>query len=306
MYDAEKRPHLLIVDDSAFNISILGEALVGDYDLTVAKSGEEALEALKSDHLPDLILLDIIMPGMDGFAVLHHIKEMETTKDIPVIFITAMTGEEEEAQGLAMGAVDYITKPFSTPIVKARVRTHVQLKRKSDMLQRLSDMDALTGIPNRRRFDEAYEKEWRRSLREGSPVSVIMIDIDYFKKYNDNYGHGEGDVCLRTVAHTLRGCLNRSMDFVARYGGEEFIVLLPATEAAGAAIMAETMRKAIVAKQLPHAYSECADYVSISLGVATVIPVMGLERDELVKSADEMLYKAKDAGRNRVERTVLG
>jgi diguanylate cyclase (GGDEF)-like protein len=306
MYEAERRSRLLVVDDSALNISVLGEALVGDYDLTVAKSGEEALEILGGDNLPDLILLDIIMPGMDGFDVLRHIKEDDATKDIPVIFITAMTGEDDEAHGLAMGAVDYITKPFSIPIVKARVRTHVQLKRKSDMLQRLSDMDALTGIPNRRRFDEWYDKEWRRAMREGAAVSVIMMDIDYFKKYNDNYGHGEGDICLRTVAQALRGCLNRSTDMVARYGGEEFIAMLPATEGPGAAVMAETMRKAVLGLQLPHEFSECSEYVTISVGVATVMPAMGMSRDELVRTADEMLYKAKQAGRNRVERTILG
>ncbi len=305
MVGQNKRQRILIVDDSSFNISILGEALSDEYDISVAKNGEEAIAIVGSDKRPDLILLDIVMPRMDGYETIHLLKSDDGTMDIPVIFITSMTEEEDETRGLAMGAVDYITKPFSTPIVKARVRTHLELKRKTDMLQNLSAMDGLTGIPNRRKFDETFEEEWRRSVREKGVISVIMMDIDYFKKYNDNYGHGEGDRCLRLVSSALDGTLNRASDMVARYGGEEFIAILPGTDGPTAVVMAETMRRNVEKQNIAHAHSECADHVTISVGVASTRPVMGMARSDLIKGADQMLYQAKQAGRNRVEKTEL-
>lgn len=305
MQEAEKRQRILIVDDSSFNISILGEALHEEYDISVAKNGQEAIDIVASDARPDLILLDIVMPKMDGFQTIHHLKEDDATKDIPVIFITSMSDEEDETKGLAMGAVDYITKPFSTPIVKARVRTHLELKRKTDMLQKLSAMDGLTGIPNRRRFDETFEEEWRRCIREKGTISVVMMDIDYFKKYNDNYGHGEGDHCLRMVAAALAGATKRPADFVARYGGEEFVAILPGTDEKGARSLAEAMRHNVEDQNIEHAYSECAGHVTVSVGLATTTPAMGMARNELVKAADQMLYQAKQNGRNRVEAKVL-
>lgn len=305
MAEQSMKQRILIVDDSSFNIRILGEALVGEHEIIVAKNGEDALDMLEAGPLPDLILLDIVMPKMDGYETIRQLKDNSATKHIPVIFITSMTEVEDETKGLAMGAVDYITKPFSTPIVKARVRTHLELKRKTDMLQNLSALDGLTGIPNRRRFDETIEEEWRRAMREKSVISVIMMDIDYFKNYNDNYGHGEGDHCLSQVSAILDRSLKRASDMVARYGGEEFVAVLAGTGFQGAGIMAETMRKNIEDANIEHAHSGCSDRVTISVGVATVRPAMGMAHTALVKTADEMLYKAKQNGRNRVEQAFL-
>ncbi|MFK4763793.1 diguanylate cyclase [Desulfobaculum sp. SPO524] len=305
MLNTQRRQRVLIVDDSSFNISMLGEALSDDYDVSVATNGTDALSIAESDPRPDLILLDIIMPGMDGHQVCRELKARPTTQSIPIIFITAMNQEGDETRGLELGAVDYITKPFSIPIVKARVRTHLDLKRKTDILENLSSFDGLTSIPNRRRFDEVLDLEWRRALRSALPLSIIMLDIDFFKRFNDNYGHTAGDDCLRKVAKLLAGQLKRPHDLVARYGGEEFVVVLPETDYDGASIIGESMRLAIESKSIMHEYSEIGSVVTISVGVAATIPSQEKNADELVHTADKMLYRAKEGGRNRVEGMVL-
>ncbi|GAB6177365.1 hypothetical protein JCM16814_22560 [Desulfobaculum senezii] len=305
MLNTQRRQRVLIVDDSSFNISMLGEALSDDYDVSVATNGTDALSIAESDPRPDLILLDIIMPGMDGHQVCRELKARPTTQSIPIIFITAMNQEGDETRGLELGAVDYITKPFSIPIVKARVRTHLDLKRKTDILENLSSFDELTSIPNRRRFDEVLDLEWRRALRSALPMSVIMLDIDFFKRFNDNYGHTAGDDCLRKVAKLLAGQLKRPHDLVARYGGEEFVVVLPETDYDGASIIGESMRLAIESKSIMHEHSDIASVVTISVGVAATIPSQEKNAEELVHTADKMLYRAKEGGRNRVEGMVL-
>jgi diguanylate cyclase (GGDEF)-like protein len=256
-----------------------------------------------SDEPPDLILLDIMMPEMDGYEVCRRLKADFRTKNIPVIFITAMNQEEDETKGLEIGAVDYITKPFSMAIVKARVRTHLELKRHRDMLENLSSLDGLTGIPNRRRFDEMLDTEWRHCLRENVFLSLIMMDIDYFKNFNDNQGHQAGDDCLKKVAMMLASSVRRPMDFVARYGGEEFVAILPKTDADGIAIVAENIRKNIESLLIPHSHSPASDYVTVSLGGAAVVPNTQLSSDILVKAADDALFQAKREGRNCI-RTI--
>jgi len=294
------KSRVLVVDDSSFNITILGEALAEEFEVSVATTGEQALEVASGPEPPDLVLLDIIMPGMDGHEVCRRLKADPATSSIPVIFITSMSEEDDETRGLELGAVDYITKPFSLAIVKARVRAHVELKRQRDILRDLSALDGLTGIPNRRRFDEFLAKEWLRGRRNQSPVSLIMADIDHFKAFNDNYGHAEGDDCLRRVARALMGALKRPTDLVARYGGEEFAVVLPETGAEGARHMGEALRAAVQALNLPHAHSEAAEQVTISVGVATVVPATQSEPEEVIKLADAQLYRAKEGGRNQV------
>lgn len=189
------REKILIDDDDPTSIITLGEVLKDKYDIFVATNGEEALKRAKNE-LTDLILLDIMMPGMDGYEVCRRLKEDKVTEKIPVIFITSKNSEEDEAVGLELGAVDYFTKPFRIPIIKARIKNHLELKRKSDILASLSFTDGLTGVANRRRFDEAVEYEWKRAQRSSQPLSLILIDIDDFKLYNDNYGHLAGDECL--------------------------------------------------------------------------------------------------------------
>ncbi len=293
---------VLIVDDTHDNIRILMDTLKDEYKLLAATSGESALEMLFSGKaLPDLILLDILMPGIDGYDVCKQLKENDLTRHIPVIFVTAISEIMDETKGFKLGAVDYITKPFHPPIVKARVQAHINLKIKTDMLEQLASLDGLTNIPNRRKFDEVIENEWKRALRYTFPLSVIMIDVDRFKQFNDQYGHAAGDTCLQDVAKEMKTCLKRPYDFIARYGGEEFVVILPDVDSSGASLIGECMKQAVEALGIPHEKSGVSNQVTISLGVATIRPE---ERDasclELVEAADQLLYQAKNEGRNKM------
>lgn len=300
MNEKPEKQTVLIVDDAPANIKVLGEALKQDYRVRVATVGPKGLEIARSSSPPDLILLDIIMPDMDGYEVCRRLKASKHTRDIPVIFITGKSDEADETRGLTLGAVDYITKPFSLPIMKARVKTHMELKRHRDLLEDLSALDGLTGIPNRRRFDEFLTREWRRSVREPAMLSVVIIDIDFFKAFNDTYGHGAGDDCLKKVARTLSQNVKRPTDFVARYGGEEFVCLLPGTDLEGAHQVAENMRRAVEVLKIPHLQSSVADHVTVSLGVAVTIPARDGNPGALIEGADRSLYRAKGKGRNQV------
>jgi diguanylate cyclase (GGDEF)-like protein len=263
-------------------------------------SGFDALEILSRPSKPDLILLDVMMPGIDGYEVCRRLKDNEQTKDIPVIFVTAHTESSEEEIGLNLGAADYISKPYRLPIILARVRNHLNMKRKTDLLESLASLDGLTGVSNRRKFDEMLDFEWRRAIRSGRHLSIVMMDIDHFKQYNDNYGHGAGDECLVQVANCFPACFNRPGDLVARYGGEEFVALLPLTKAEGALTVAERFVAAVSALSLRHRYSGVADHVTLSAGCATSIPTQDVSMKSLLQKADEMLYQAKSTGRNRV------
>ena len=288
---------VLIVDDVPANIQLLAEALKSEYRIRVANQGAKALEVARSETPPDLILLDIMMPGMDGYEVCQQLKADPSTSAIPIIFVTAKTSVDDEAYGLDLGAVDYIPKPFHLPVVRARVKTHINLKLKTDLLEELALIDGLTYIPNRRRFDQSLVTEWERARREGQWLALAMIDVDHFKAYNDNYGHGAGDDCLRQVANALKASLQRPADSVARYGGEEFVLLLPNTDRSGACATAERVREALFAKNLPHAHSDSADRVTISLGVAEY--ETGDTVKSIVNKADRALYSAKRQGKNR-------
>ncbi len=294
------RARILAVDDTPMNLSLL-EGCLGDvYELRVSPSGPEALALLES-WTPDLILLDVMMPGMDGLEVCRHLKADETLQAIPVIFVTGRDEEADELEGLEAGAVDYITKPFSLPIVKARVGTHLELKRCRDLLRAHAFVDGLTGLANRRRFDEALSQAWALAVRQRSSLGLVLLDVDHFKAYNDAYGHPAGDACLCAVGRALATALPRVSDLVARYGGEEFVVLLPGTGLEGAQAVAETLRRAVEAMDLPHAHSSAAGHVTVSLGAAACLPHLKLVSAALVEAADEALYRAKQAGRNRVE-----
>ena len=297
---ALRKPSILIVDDQPANIHILAKALQPSYEIMAATSGSIALELVQRVDKPDLILLDVMMPEIDGYEVCRRLKENEKTKDIPVIFVTARTESSEEEVGLNLGAVDYIFKPYRIPIILARVRNHLNMKRKTDLLESLVSLDGLTGIPNRRKLDEMLAAEWRRAIRSGRPLSVVMMDIDHFKLFNDRFGHGAGDECLRQVASSLSMCVNRPGDLVARYGGEEFVAILPLTELAGALAIAERLVAVVAGLALPHLNSEVADHVTISAGCATTLPVKGASPEILLQAADASLYKAKQNGRNRV------
>ncbi|HEX5338888.1 MAG TPA: diguanylate cyclase, partial [Gallionella sp.] len=239
------------------------------------------------------------------YMVCKRLKGNEKTKNIPVIFITAKDEVEDETKGFELGAVDYITKPISLPIVKARVNTHVTLKKKSDHLEKLTCLDGLTNIANRRRFDDFFQQEWNRASRTQKAISVILMDVDFFKHYNDHYGHSAGDTILAKVARSLSDTPARNTDLVARFGGEEFIAVLPETSIEHARAIAEKMRHNVECLDIPHAYSQASNKITASFGVATTIPSRNATSSELIKAADSALYKAKESGRNRVESTVL-
>ena len=293
------RPKIVVIDDIPVNIRILHAVLARDFNVSCATGGVQGL-ALVMRELPDLVVLDVMMPEMDGYEVCRRLKADPTTKHIPVIFVTALDEVEEEAKGLELGAVDYLTKPITPAIVLARVRAHVELKRLRDRLELMSTTDGLTGVANRRGFDACLAREWQRAARARGQLSLIMADIDFFKIFNDHYGHLAGDTCLRAVAQVIAETASRPADLVARYGGEEFVALLPDTDAAGAAQLAEKMRGRLASLDIAHAASEAARHVTISLGVATLVPETRDDPSYLILQADEALYRAKDGGRNRV------
>jgi diguanylate cyclase (GGDEF)-like protein len=293
-------PLVLIVDDQISNIKLLSAILGDDYRIRVATNGLDALKLAEAAPQPDLILLDIMMPDMDGYETCRRLKSNSVTQNIPVIFVTALSSEADEERGLNLGAIDYITKPLSAPVVRARVRNHAVLKRKADLLESLAHIDSLTGIANRRRLDHALTLEWRRCLRADESLALLMIDIDAFKAYNDHYGHGRGDLCLTKVAGTLAAGLQRPADLVARYGGEEFAVLLPDTDLVAAALIGERLRQQIEAKRIRHAQGQRHEFVTISVGCAALPPTDALKTQDLIGIADRNLYTAKNTGRNRV------
>ncbi|VBB08864.1 nucleotide cyclase [Lucifera butyrica] len=294
-----ERQSVLIVDDSRLNLMFMKDILKDRYKIFCATSGKQALAITMAERV-DLIILDVTMPDMDGYEVCEQIKKNPQTKNIPVIFVSAMEEEENEAKGLEIGAIDYIIKPFNPSILKARVKNHLELKKYRDILEKLSLVDGLTGLANRRYFDEVLDKEWRRALRNGDNLSIILLDVDFFKKYNDHYGHLAGDDCLRQVGNVLKDSVKRAGDLAARYGGEEFAVILPSTPWEGAFIIAEKMRRNIESLQIAHQVSEVSSYVTISVGVASLKPEMDMIPDILIRNADDALYQAKRNGRNKV------
>lgn len=294
-----QKPTILIVDDMAANIAILSDLLQDDYKIKVAKSGQKALEIAKGIEKPDLILLDIEMPEMSGYEVCKELKSNPLTNGIPVIFVTARNDVKDEEYGLNLGAVDYISKPFHPTIIKIRVKNHISLKLKSDWLEELSRIDGLTHIPNRRYFDEEYQKKCKEMMREHKTVALLMIDVDYFKRYNDHYGHGKGDDCLIKIAGVLKTSLKRSSDMVARYGGEEFVVILQNIDQDGAKNVAESLIEAVRDLAITHEYSSVSDHVTISLGMAFKSAEETSCKEDFLKMADDALYRAKESGRNR-------
>jgi len=296
---ASRRPKLLLVDDQPINIQVLYQAFSADYDVCMATSGEQALIVCASQK-PDLVLLDVEMPGMDGFEVCARLKTHEATRDIPVIFVTAHVDEISETRGLDVGAVDFIYKPINAKIVRARVKTHITLKAQSDLLRNWVYIDGLTNVHNRRCFDERLQMEWKRAVRCDTELSLILIDVDFFKKYNDSYSHQEGDNCLRQVASTLKAFSKRPGDLVARYGGEEFVCLLPETNLKGAAQCAELFRQQVMNLGIEHPDSSVSSVVTISLGVCSKSTGISMNPEELLRQADLQLYRAKELGRNQV------
>ncbi|WP_022660447.1 GGDEF domain-containing response regulator [Paucidesulfovibrio longus] len=298
MSNQDTRQKILIVDDNKQNIELLMDLFRDEYKIAAATNGERALKIAFSSQPPDIILTDILMPGMDGYELCNKLKEHEQTRSIPVMFVTAVSEVMDETRGFALGAVDYITKPFHPPMVKARVGVHLNLKRKQELLEEYAFIDALTEIPNRRRFDEVAEKEWQRALRSSQHLSLILLDIDHFKLFNDTYGHGEGDETLRAVAKAIQKALRRAGDFVARYGGEEFAAILPYADAEEALHCAGEILEAVKALDITHAASPVADKLTVSLGLCSTRPSVEGSLEAMLAEADKALYLAKNQGRN--------
>lgn len=319
---------IVIVDDTIFSLEVIKAFLMsaGYVDVITVQSAKELYQLVDGYSERgiveiDLILMDIVMPEVDGIEACRNVKKREWLVDVPVIMVTASTEKDDLQMAFSAGAMDFIKKPLDRVELLARVRsalilkhetyrrkaretellevTH-QLQTANEMLQNLSYLDGLTGIANRRHFDQGLLQESRRAKRENTPLSLIMLDIDYFKAFNDTYGHLKGDDCLKTVASTLKQTLKRSGDFPARYGGEEFSVILPNTNDVGALIIAEELRASIERAGIPHINSLCADYVTISLGVVTRFPDQDETPDDLILTADRALYRSKHEGRNRV------
>ncbi|HEX5126140.1 MAG TPA: diguanylate cyclase [Rhodocyclaceae bacterium] len=307
----------LVIDDTLTSAALVSHQLRSmGIEPILARDGHAGIEMFK-EHRPELVLLDVVMPGLSGYEVAKRIRQLERDGEwTPIIFLTARTSDEDLERGIAVGADDYLVKPVSAIVLTAKIRAMqrisqmryslVVLTRRLDEtnreLTRLSSVDGLTGIANRRQFDDFLLREWGRGARYGTSISLLMCDIDYFKQYNDLYGHQEGDECLKTVARTLECQVLRPTDLVARYGGEEFAVILPDTTLEGAMQIAEKMRAAVIALDLQHAGSGILGQVSMSFGVTHQMPRRdGQGVNELLRAADTALYEAKGNGRNRVE-----
>lgn len=279
-----------------------------------ARDGTTGLERFELDH-PDLVLLDVSLPDMDGIQVARRIRSGEAQSEwTPIIFLTARAGDRDIEEAINAGADDYLIKPVSEVVLGAKVRAmqrlvqmryslvvlSSRLDEANRELQRLSSVDGLTGIANRRTFDEVLEREWRRCRRSSLPLTLFIGDVDFFKQYNDGHGHQAGDECLRAVAQCLADFVHRPGDLVARYGGEEFAAILPETDLGGALSLADAMRRGIEALGIPHHKSAVSPFVTMSMGVACMHAGDDVPADALLRKADEALYTAKHAGRNRV------
>ncbi len=331
---------ILVVDDTPINLHLLSRILSKlGANLRKVSCGEDALQVIQQ-RVPDIILLDICMPGMDGFEVCRHLKASSLTQDVPVIFITALTELSDKLKAFEVGGIDYITKPFHNQEVLARVRSHLMIQQLQKQLQIqnqylqteiqerqqtqaalqaanakldkvnkklefLATHDELTQLANRRHFNDYLHRTWRQMLREKQPLTLILCDIDYFKRYNDTYGHAAGDTCLSRVSTALHQAIQRPFDLAARYGGEEFALILPATNAIGGMHVAERIQQLVKALDIPHVASGASQTVSLSIGVTAAVPDPSGAPEHLLGTVDKALYHAKENGRDRITFRVL-
>lgn len=289
---------ILIVDDSAVQAAQLRSILEDEYDVAIAQTAEDGLRRVNSENV-SLVLLDVVMPGMDGFTLLKKLQEEVITQSIPVILITSLSDVENEQHGLVLGAVDYITKPFHSLVVKARVNTHIKLYNYRRQAERQSLTDQLTGVANRRRYEHYSLMKWQEAVRLQVPFSICMFDIDHFKTYNDTFGHPAGDKVIAAVAGTAASYLHRGTDFLARYGGEEFVALVLGDSSEKIFAHLKKIRQAIEDLRIPHDPS-VSQWVTVSIGGVTVVPSAKSAYGFYLQIADTMLYDAKKQGRNQV------
>lgn len=290
---------VVVIDDSYFNIRILEDILSDDYRIYSATNGEDGIELVKRLK-PSIVLVDIIMPGMDGFQVIQEMKKDPVISEIPVIFLTGLSDEDNEELGFRLGAVDYIIRPLRAGIVRARVKTHIQIFEQKRLLENYAMIDSLTGVANRRSYEKRVKLDWQFCMAQKQYFSIAMVDVDYFKQYNDTYGHGEGDSVLQVVAAAIERKIRKDCDFVARYGGEEFFISLQNKNAQEAEDILNDIGEFIKKFHIEHKNSDCDHYVTVSAGGVTVIPEEGEELEKYLGIADQNLYMAKKNGRNRV------
>lgn len=306
MSDRITKNTIMIIDDEPVNIRYMAEMLDVEYTVLSFTSGSEALKFLEaSPEIPDLILLDIVMPNIDGYEVCSIIKQNPETKHIPIIFMTSLLDDSDEEKGLAIGASDYIKKPFSKIIAKTRIENQLKLKQYHDYLIESANTDQLTRVYNRKYLDTMLDKELAILSRYKGYMSLLMIDVDNFKLYNDHYGHIAGDECLKTVAACIKSVLKRKNDFCARYGGEEFVVLLPGSDAEAAKKISDKILTNIQKASIKHEYSDASNNVTVSIGYTTANEKSMCSAKQILSSADDGLYISKKTGKNRATFQVL-
>lgn len=291
-------PKLLLVDDDPNVIQIMGRLLKPVASIRFANSGAEALRQAR-EWLPDLVLLDAELGDMSGLQVMRDMRQDPSLQEVAVIFVTSHDEEALEVAVLQQGASDFITKPIRTAPLMARVQTQLKVRQLTHELREMATHDGLTGVANRRAFDQAFAHAWRLARRSGQPLALLMVDVDQFKRYNDHYGHQAGDECLQGVATQLKRLCKRPGDMVARYGGEEFILMLPDTDSAGAMHVAQALLSSMADLGLAHATSEVAPFVTVSIGVASTAALDIHRPERLLQAADQALYAAKNSGRAR-------
>ena len=263
-----------------------------------ATSGASGLD-LAISKKPDVILLDVKLPDVHGYELIRQLKNNPQTHDIPVMFVSSMCSVNEQEIGFKIGAIDYVVKPIEIPLLRMRVKTHAKIRQQALMLAQLAATDSLTGIANRRKFDEVLSHELERARREKTPLSLLFIDVDNFKTYNDNYGHGKGDECLIAVSQLFKQIIHRPGDLLARIGGEEFAIILPDTNEAGACKLCDDIKQGLADLGLPHDYSSVAEHITVSIGVAVLESKVYVEdAKQLCAWADSALYYVKENGRS--------
>ncbi|UPA09124.1 diguanylate cyclase [Borrelia nietonii YOR] len=288
---------LLLVDDTPTNLDLLIDILQYNYEIRVAINGFDALKQVEIAN-PDLILLDVLLPDISGYEVCKRLKNDPETRDIPVIFISSRDSTDAQLEGFNVGGVDYILKPFNGRIIDARIKTHLELKRLRDYFKNLARIDGLTQIPNRRFFTDKFAKSWMQALEHKRNVIVGMLDIDYFKKYNDNYGHTNGDECLKLIARSLNKIAIKYNIDIARYGGEEFILFSVNKSLEEMIDIVSILIEDIRNLELIHEHSSVSNFVTVSVGLADQIP-HDSNFTNIIKLADDKLYEAKISGRNQ-------
>ena len=295
------RPCVLIIDDSPLELRALSMILQKMYNVLLASNGEEGI-VIAQENQVDLVLLDLNMPRMSGFEVLCALKDMQETAHIPVIIVTSSDSSNDEVRGLALGASDFIRKPLDA-VVNFRINMCLQMVSQMKLIERFGLIDGLTGVNNRRSYDQTILVEWATAMRSKEPLGMMMVDVDKFKAFNDRYGHINGDVCLKAISEVMVKTVMRGSDYVFRWGGEEFAILLPSTPIEGVLEVAERVRKSIAETSV-----KCGDevtYVAVSIGAGSTVPPQEKDYSKTLEkfsiSVDSALYKAKANGRNRVE-----